>query len=175
MKPTAQALYQELLIELGKSTGEQRAAWVQRIVTENMDLGDFTDLLMVDPPVSTRFSWMLSELGVVAPEKLRPHLSHLFAQREQVKAEEFAYKFGKYWLLAGIPEQDEGLAVDLLLNWLGDPVVKIYHKHYILKSLMHICELYPGLREEVRLVIEAVQDMHTATFRKQVLACLARL
>ena len=105
----------ELKAQLPKSDAQQRKTWAKRIVDNNLKIKRLSSLLLSDYKIATRFSWLLSDIGEYSNSFLEAGLPHLWAMRKEVKTFQFESCFVTYWSLCGIPEEQEGIALDLSL------------------------------------------------------------
>lgn len=142
-------------------------AWATRIVNESHDLHQLSTLLLEDYSIATRFSWLLSDVAAVDPGYLFAALPHLFSIREHPTQFNFTTSFATYWQLCGIPEKQEGEAVELLFEWLQTREVNVTTKSRDLKALLPLTEKYPDLKSELKLVLEEVKGLSSKEFEKR--------
>lgn len=166
--------YNELEYSLPKSTEEQRQTWSTTIIEQDLDLKDLSRLLFCEKKVATRFLWMLSGIGMIKASKLFEVLPFLLELSGKLDP---AYQtaFANYWLIAGIPLENEGKAIDLSFQWLMDPGIKVTIKSRALFVLVRLAEKYPELKNELILCLEDQQDKHSKDFRKRALKVLNEL
>lgn len=166
--------YRELESSLPKSTEEQRQIWASIIIDRDIDLKDLSSLLFCEKKVATRFLWMLSGIGIMKSVKLfeaLPFLLELSGKLDPV----YQTAFANYWLIAGVPPENEGQAIDLSFQWLMDANVTVTIKSRALFVLFKLTEKHPELKNELALCLEDQMDKHSKDFRKRALKVLNEL
>lgn len=166
--------YHELEYFLPKSTEEQRQTWAATIINQDLDLKDLSRLLFCEKKVATRFLWMLSGIGMKKSGKLFEVLPYLLELSTELNP---AYQtaFANYWLIAGVPPENEAQAIDLSFQWLMDPGITVTIKSRALFVLFRLTEKYPELKNELTLCLEDQMDKHSKDFRKRALKVLHEL
>lgn len=166
--------YSELEFSLPKSTEEQRQNWAATIIEQDVDLKDLSRLLFCEKKVATRFLWMLSGIGMKKRSKLFEVLPYLLELSAELNP---AYQtaFANYWLIAGVPPENEAQAIDLSFHWLMDPGITVTIKSRALFVLFKLTEKYPELKNELALCLEDQLDKHSKDFRKRALKVLNQL
>ena len=166
--------YSELEYFLPKSTEEQRQTWAATIINQDLDLKDLSRLLFCEKKVATRFLWMLSGIGMKKSGKLFEVLPYLLELSTELNP---AYQtaFANYWLIAGVPPENEAQAIDLSFQWLMDPGITVTIKSRALFVLFKLREKYPELKNELILCLEDQMDKHSKDFRKRALKVLNEL
>lgn len=162
------ALYHTLLTQLKQSTGANRTAWAMQIVDDEIDLQELSGLLFEEQSIATRYSWLLSDIGMEQPQKLFDLLPYLFAQRHKTNALNFAQQMVKYWRIAGIPEEQKGHAIDVMFGWLMDPKESTHIKTVSLDVLAKLLEEYPDLKNELKLCLEQQPEDIDISFKRKV-------
>ena len=166
--------YGELEFSLPKSTEEQRQTWAATIIEQDLDLRDLSRLLFCEKKVATRFLWMLSGIGMKSQSKLFEALPFLFELSGKLDP---AYQtaFANYWLIAGVPPENEAQSIDLSFQWLMDPGITVTIKSRALFVLFKLTKKYPELKNELVLCLEDQLDKHSKDFRKRALKVLNEL
>lgn len=166
--------YRELEASLPKSTEMQRQAWATIIINHDIDLKELSHLLFGEKKVATRFLWMLSGIGIIKPAKLVGVLPFLLELSGELDP---AYRtaFANYWLIAGVPPENEAQAIDLSFQWLMDAGVTVTIKSRALFVLFNLTEKYPEIKNELVLCLEDQMDKHSKDFRKRALKVLNEL
>lgn len=159
---------------LPNSTGEQRKQWANEIVERNIFLHDLSDLLFDDKSLASRFLWLLSHVGMKSPQILLEFSPFILKHRESIKYKTEA-SLANYWLIGGVPEDDEGEAIDLLFKWMQSPTVDVGAKYRSIGVLLALCYKYPELKNEFILCLQDQKDKHTKTFRRKVESALSAL
>ncbi len=159
-------LYRELESALPKSTEEQRKVWAEMIVEQDIDLKELSGLLHSEKKTATRFLWMLSRIGMINPGKLFAELPFLLEFSKDLDPY-YRTSFANFWLIAGIPTENEGKAIDMSFEWLLSPEVNITIKARAVLVLFKLTEKYPELKNELRLCIIDQKDKYSKDFQKR--------
>lgn len=170
-----QMFYDELLAKLKASSGTERTKWAEAIATQGIDLKPLLPLLSAERSIAMRFSWMLSDIGLLDASLLHSVLHDLFVIREETNVPKFPQQFAKYWRIAGIPEQDEGLAIDMLFHWLADPHADTHIKTVSLDVLDRLMVTYPELKNELSLILEEQPDELPVSLKAKIKQVCAKL
>jgi len=137
---------------LSHSTTAERKIWANQLVIDEHELSELFPLLFENPKTCSRFLWLLSDVGIKRPSTLLAILPELLTLREKIN-----YKtepsFANYWLIAGVPEENEGEVFDLLILWVSNPKVDKSAKVRSIKVLRKLCHKHPELIEEVNSVM----------------------
>ncbi len=144
----------ELQLKLPKSNMAQRKVLAKKIVAYEIDVLSLTSLLEVDTITAMRFSWLLTEIGMLAPEVLNRDLVFLFTLRSKTLFSDFEKSFSMYWKICGVPIENESKAIELLFSWLMNNTVNITVKSRSVDVLLGITKKYPGLKNELKLMLE---------------------
>lgn len=158
--------YRELESSLATSTGEQRKNWAATIIEKDLSLEALTPLLQNDQKVASRFLWLLSDVGISSPDKLRAELPVLFDVCERLHPD-YKNAFASFWLYAGVPAENEGQAIDLLFNLIQSNDTNITIKSRALLVLSGLAKKYPELKNELRICIDDQCDNYSNDFRKR--------
>jgi hypothetical protein len=138
--------YKELGANLAHSNEAQRRFWAQKIVDESLSLKWLSKLLQEDKKTATRFLWLLSDVGVMAPSYLKAELSFLFHYCKTIDAA-YLSSFASYWHYVGVPEQNEAEAIELLFKWILSPQSNSTLKSRSMWVLFKLCNKYPRFKE----------------------------
>ena len=158
--------YKELEVLLPTSTGAIRQAWVGAIIEKGIAIKDLSGLLHAEPKTATRFLWLLSEIGIANPDTLFRELPFLLEACQGLNP---VYKtsFANYWLIAGVPPENEGTATDMLFQWVVSPHINTTIKSRALLVLFNLTKKYPELKNELKLCLEDQMDRHSLDFKKR--------
>lgn len=149
---------------LPESTAADRKAWAQEIVERGISLPEIFPLLSAKYTVRSRFIWLLSDIAEADPVRMRAALPELFAQSQKIRYTPLDQAFARLWLTAGVPTEQEGLAIDRMFALLQSGTVNVSIKYNALRVLQKLLEAYPEVTEEFLLVLEDQEGRHTATF-----------
>lgn len=153
---------------LPESNTLERKQWASRLIERNFDITVLSKLLFCEKKVATRFLWMLSEVGMLEPQRLLsilPFLLKLYPQIKHLKPES---SFANYWLLAGVPTENEAQSIELLFRWIQDPHMNITTKSRSIFVLVNLVKKYPDLKHELTLNLECLLDKHSISFTKKI-------
>lgn len=166
--------YNELESSLSGSTEEQRKIWALAIIENNLDLRDLSGLLFCEKKTATRFLWLLGRIGMTSPNKLVSVLPFLLVLSDDLDP---AYKtsFANFWLLAGVPSENEGKAIDLMFQWLLSAETNVTIKSRSIFVLFKLTKKYPELKDELKFCLIDQMDKHTADFKKKVVKVLLEM
>ncbi len=170
---TAQML-SKLKQELYGSSGEQRKAWADEIILNDLDIEVLSKLFDEDARTAMRFQWLLSDVGLASPVKLRSALPFLFNLSRQSNYN-FKTSFASWWHYVGVPTENEGEAIDCLFGWLNASDTNSTCKTRSLWVLLKLSYKYPVLKSEISLSLQNLSDMHSKDFRKRVEKILREL
>jgi hypothetical protein len=166
--------YKELGANLAHSNEAQRRFWAQKIVDESLSLKWLSKLLQEDKKTATRFLWLLSDVGVMAPGYLKAELSFLFHYCKTIDAA-YLSSFASYWHYVGVPEQNEAEAIELLFKWILSPQSNSTLKSRSMWVLFKLCNKYPDLKNEFKVCLQDQADKHSPDFQKRVSKLLQQL
>lgn len=166
--------YKELEFSLPTSTSAQRKIWATTIIENDIAIKDLSTLLTDERKIATRFLWFLSEIGELSPDKLFKELPFLLDLLESLNP---IYKtsFANWWLIAGIPPENEGKAIDMLFHWLLAPDINISIKARSFLVLFNLTKKYPELKNELKLCLIDQMDKYTPDFKKRANKILFKL
>lgn len=166
--------YKELESSLATSTEEQRKVWATTIIEKEIDIKGLSKLLRNERRIAARFLWLLSGVGILNPNKLFIELPFLLDLCHQLNP---IYKtsFANFWLIAGIPSENEGEAIDLLFKWLLSNDTNITIKSRSLLVLFNLTKKYPELKNELKICLEDQIDRHSNDFKKRANKILIKL
>ena len=160
----AQEFYNLLLDELPKSTTLVRQTWAAKIMEEEIELNELSNLLFCEPEVTSRFMWLLTEVGEVKFSVLFQFLPHLLEVKDKINYKELGASFANYWLKCGVPEESETQAIDLLFSWVQSGNSNATTKSRSIFVLYNLTKKYPALKNELRLIILDQMDKNTKSF-----------
>ena len=167
-------MYKELESSLSSSSEDQRKVWAATIIENDINLTDLSNLLKCEQKVATRFLWLISRIGLYKPNKLFIELPFLLDFCGQLNP---IYKtsFANFWLIAGLPEENEGEAIDLSFKWLLSTHTNVTIKSRAVFVLLKLTKKYPELKNELKLCLEDQMDKHSNDFKNRVIKVLNTL
>ncbi|MDP1727266.1 MAG: hypothetical protein Q8M15_10825 [Bacteroidota bacterium] len=166
--------YKELESSLPASTAEKRKIWATTIIEKDIDIKYLSELLRGEQKIAIRFLWLLSEIGTLNPNRLLIELPFLLDLCDQLNP---IYKrsFANFWLIAGVPIENEGRATDLLFQWLLSADTNVTIKSRSLRVLFKLTKKYPELKNELKLCLQDQMDKHSNDFKKRASKILSGL
>lgn len=173
---TALDIFRELIItQLSDSSAKDRTAWAEKIISENWPLMEFSNLLFLERRLALAFSWLISDIGLCNQTHLFAVLPDLFLLRKSITSFNFEQSFATYWLIAGVPEEHKGEAINLLFEWLQSQNVNSTTKSRAMDTLFNLSKTYPSLSNELILHLENIQNSYSDAFRKRTRKLLSSL
>ena len=157
----------ELKSLLPKSSFEQRKMWATFIIEKNIDLKELTELLKCEKKIATKFLWMLSDIGILSPNKLLIELPYLLNLCNTVN-QDYKTSFASFWLYVGVPLENEGEAIDLLFQFLVSPKTNITVKSRSVLVLFNLTKKHPELKNELRYYLKDQLNKYSKDFDKRV-------
>ena len=159
-------LYKELKYALATSTGEKRKNWAVTIIEKNIDIKYLSSLLKCEQKIAIRFLWLLSDIGILNPNKLLVELPFLFDLCKDLNP---LYKtsFASFWMYCGVPRENEGEAIHLLFDFLLSKDTNFTIKSRALFVLFKLTKKYPEIKNELILCINDQIDNHSNDFKKR--------
>ena len=137
--------------ELANSLASQRKVWGTIIVNENYSINELSILLNEDKKTALRFTWLLSEIGIIDPNKLLNILPELLQQSEKINHFDFKHAFATFWLISGVPIENEAIAISLLFEWIGSKHINKTTKSRAIKVINQLAVKYPDLLNELTI------------------------
>jgi len=174
LKFSNKEFYKELESYLPTSTAEKRIMWATTIIDKDIDIKDLSKLLKCEHKIASRFLWLLSEIGLLSPNKLTNELPFLLELSDHLNP---AYKtsFATFWLIAGVPSENEGKAIDLLFQWLLSADTNVTIKSRSILVLFKLTKKHPELKNELKLCLEDQKGRHTYDFEKRATKILMKI
>ena len=167
--------YKELENSLPKSTSDDRKIWASTIIREDLDIKYLSKLVLCKEEVASRFLWLLSEIGEIDSSKLFKELPFLLDLNDKIKHVDTEASFANYWLISGVPIENEAKAIDLMFTWIQSADVNVTAKSRSLFVLFNLTKKYPELKNELKICLEDQMDKNTKDFSKRVKKILNKL
>ncbi|HOZ87242.1 MAG TPA: hypothetical protein PL029_05760 [Bacteroidia bacterium] len=168
------AFYLELKSQLARSSGEQRKIWANTIIEKNIGLKDLSELLRGETKTATRFLWLISDIGIAAPDQLLTELPFLFELSDSLDPA-IKTAFASFWHYAGVPVENEGKAIDLLFQLLQSAETNVSIKTRSIWVLLKLSQKYPELKNELTVCLKNQMNKHTKDFDKRIVKILLEL
>lgn len=167
-------LYNDLKNYLPTSNAEKRKEWAHIIVEKDIEISALTNLIHQEYKITSRFLWLLSDIGLLNPRKLHQHLPYLFSLLDNLD-EKYKTSLANYWLIAGVPSENEGQAIDLLFQWIVSAQINISIKSRAILVALELVKKHPELKQEFILCLNDQVEKHTQDFKKRVGKVLCQL
>lgn len=155
-----------LQTSLYASNAAQRLEWAKSIEENDLDLKFFFQILKGEKKTAVRFMWFLTEVGTLNPKKLLEALPQLLDICEGLDPI-FKTSFASYWLIAGVPLEQETKAIDLMFYYAYSPDTNVTIKSRAILVLCKLTMKYPDLKNELVLCIKDQKDKYTKDFEKR--------
>ena len=160
----------ELKQELAKSSTEQRTIWSGYILKHELDIQFLLDILLLEPPASTRFSWLLGGLSSIDNRYTLEIIAFGFRHLEQIQIPDIKRVLLKQCALThdNFPEHLEGEVLNYAFQWLEDPQSSISTKEMAMKTLQLLCKKYPQIIPEFKLTLKACLPAESKSLERKV-------
>lgn len=149
---------------LPTSTAADRKEWAQKIVDQDISLQDLFPLLSAKYTTRSRFIWLLSDIGEADPTRIKTALPELLALSQKIQYTPLDQAFARLWMIAGVPAEQEGIAIDRMFELLNTFTVNVSIKYNALRVLETLMESYPELKTEFTLALEDQVGKYTSNF-----------
>lgn len=168
-------IYNELSSNLGTSSAKQRLEWATYIVDKDIDLKELSCLLHSEYKIALRFSWLLSDIGMIKADKLKSVLPYLFKLSSQITHFDFKKSFANYWLISEVPKENEAEVINLLFQWILSAKVNVTTKSRAIKVLTSLAGTYPELKVELNACLENQRNKYSKDFDKKITKALKEI
>jgi hypothetical protein len=145
------SLKDNLILLIGSSIAAERKILAKEIIDDSFPICELLDILYLHHPVSTRFSWLLTDLCEMDKNLSPEILKFSFEHRKKVKAKHFDRVIAKQAFICGmnIPENIEVAVLDWLIGKFSDKNSQVTTRYYAKKALLNLNSKYPELRNEL--------------------------
>jgi len=167
-------LYRDLELSLASSSVEKRKIWATAIIEKDIEIKSLSKLLECEQKIANRFLWLLTEIGQLNPNKLFIELPYLFDLCDNLNPI-YKQSFATFWLVAGVPPENESKAIDLLFQLLLSKNTNITIKSRAILVLCQLTKKYPELKNELRLCLQEQMDRHSNTFKNRAMKILTKI
>lgn len=162
-----QSHYHILQSSLPTATGPQLKALAKEILQNNTDLRTLFPLLQADKKTAHHFLWLISDIGLLDKTYLHGYLPELL-QFMKTCNQTYQASMSNWWRIAGVPEENEGEAIDLLFQWVLSNEVTPTIKMRAFEVLVRLCKKYPDIKQELKICLEEQRGRYTVDFGKRV-------
>ena len=121
-----------------------------------------------DALVRQRAAWPLSYAAIAHPGLVKKHLPHLLKNLSREKLHD-AEKRNTVRLLQEIeiPKRFQGKLMSICFDYIGDLQEKAAVKAFSLTILQNLSRQHPGIRQELKTIIDDRWDHESAAFRSR--------
>jgi hypothetical protein len=174
---SAISIKKEIIKNIGSSYAAYRTKLALKIIKQNVPLKTLYPILYLDHPVSTRFSWLLGDIGALDPARSKEIVLEVFKNLEHIRILNFDRTIARQCMLLGddLPKKIEGEIVDRLFYWLNTHGISVATKYYSMIALFHLCKKYPDIKNELQASLEAQAPLNTESFKKHANRLLVKL
>jgi hypothetical protein len=131
-----------------------------------------------DMPVCWRATWLMDYLAETYPWLAEEYVEQIWSEIPKKHPDGVTRSALRLLCRYPIPEDFQGLATDLCLDWLVQESVPVAIKAYSMELLLNIARIYPELSNEFIAIIEEQVPNGTAGYKaraKHVIAALRKL
>jgi hypothetical protein len=178
MKPGLKNHPNTILSGLEKEHSKKQTHRIARIAIESKaGLSELMNLYFGNEKIiAQRAAWVLSVLAKNHPGLLDPYLKKIVLHLRKENLHDAIKRNGiKVLELSVIPKSLKGLVADLCFNFLSNNNEAVAIRCYAMTVLSKICQAEPGLKDELRLVIEAALPYSKSGFRSRAMRTLKEL
>ncbi len=133
---------------------KDRRRWAEMIIGAQLPVVNLLPLLEQDEKTANRTLMLISELGMQDPKFLQQAMPELLKVSADSRYPGLYEYMVKYWYYAGVPEEQEGDALDRAFEVLLRPEVKIHVKTPAFHVARKLVNKYPELRMEFISILE---------------------
>jgi len=116
-------------------------------------------------PVCWRATWILDYLAELHPWLAEKYIERFWAEIPAKHADGVTRSLLRLLTRYDIPEESQGIATDLCLEWLSLQAVPVAIKAYSMEILLQIAMIYPELSNEFIAVLEDNAPQNSAGFK----------
>lgn len=131
-----------------------------------------------DYRIAQRAAWSVSWAAIKKPEMIEPYIKDLVSQMQRTDIHAAVIRNSVRVLeQINIPEKFHGAMMNTCFGFIETPSTPAAIKAFSLTILFNLSHQYPGITQELKLIIEERWDTETAAFRsrgKKILSFLAK-
>lgn len=118
-----------------------------------------------DMPACWRAAWMMDYLSEVDPSLPETFIARIWEELPEKHPDGVKRSALRMLCRYDIPEEQQGLATDLCLDWLVQESIPVAIKAYSMEIMHKICILYPELKEEFIAILQDHMHNNSAGFK----------
>lgn len=135
--------YNKLKESLPKNNATDRQQWAKIILEQKINLKNLSELLFSEKEIARRFLWLLSDIGSLNHKILNEFLPYLLTVKNQVNYSKLEASFTNFWILSGVPFENEAEVISLLFDWVLSPQLNVTSKSRSFLVLFNLVKSYP--------------------------------
>ncbi|MCF8225495.1 MAG: hypothetical protein K9J30_06425 [Bacteroidales bacterium] len=116
-------------------------------------------------PVCWRAAWIMDHMAEKHPWLAEPHIDKMWNEIPKEHPDGVTRSILRLLTRYEIPEDMQGLATDLCLNWLEKEAVPVAIKVFSMEVLLNITRIHPELRNEFITLIEDQLPFNSAGYK----------
>jgi hypothetical protein len=154
-------------LKLPASTDKNRISLAKHIVEHKVDLIQLNKhFLFGETKMAMRYLWLLTHIGQIDSNQLFNVLPQILENWDRINVKNKEASLANYWLTVGVPIENEGVAIELLFNWLRASYTNETTKSRALKLLVKFSKKYPDIEQELKWSLESQKDIKSTSFQK---------
>jgi len=164
--------FREYIIEyIAVSSGADREIIAKKIIDEEIKIPEFLDILFLDPPICTRFSWLLGDLSSRTEIYIVDIITFCLNNLDKIKVPDIDRVIAKQAMLNSnaLEEETEGLLLEHLFESIASSYSSVSTQRYSFLSLKIISKKYPDLLTELKLILLEKKEYYSESFKKLVI------
>jgi len=158
------SLFTHLSDQLSKSMSKERKQWAKEIVDNDFPLTEFFELFEADERTRNRFQMLVSDIAIYDKDYMQRYMPELLSRSKQKSKSNIRRYMAKWWYYVGVPEEQEGEALDILFEVLLNPEEQIHVKTPAFHATRILVRKYPELEAEFIQVLEDQLGKISAAF-----------
>ncbi len=107
-----------------------------------------------DMPACWRAAWMMDHLAEVEPALPEKYISEFWQQMAEDHPDGVKRSILRMLCRYEIPEEEQGMATDLILDWLVKDSVPVAIQAYSMEIMLKIARYHPELKDEFITILE---------------------
>ena len=166
----------QLLSELSRKNID----YIIHVIGDKQELFDeiLSLMLLNKNPLSPRAAWVLEGSSLNHPFLIQSHLIEIIGALKTFNHPGTQRNVLKILSRSEIPGKWEGYITDLCFEWLEECTRPVAIKMYCMEILTNMLTKYPGLKDELKMVIENQFDFSSPGFKargRKVLTIIAKM
>ncbi len=158
---------------ISKSTVEEACNYV---INNRALLGELFHLMTKGPAkIQWRAAWLFETVYMGNPSLINPYLETILNLFPNLPNNGIRRHISKILSLINISDKVDGIFINTCFEWIRDENVPVAVKVYCMDLLFQVVEIYPELRDELKLTLETYLPHNSAGFKSRAKKILAKL